>query len=180
MSNRRMYLKSVLTTFGLFLFIGGVWAQAKVQWLTWEEALNRSKVEKRKFFVDVYTDWCGWCKKMDVSTFQNPDIAEYINKHYYPIKFNAEQREDINLKDKVYKFVRNGKRGYHELAVEITYGRLSYPTIVVLDENAEVIQPIPGYKDPEMMGKIISYFAEDHFKKTPWNKYTKRASFNRN
>ena len=159
------------------MFIGITFAQSKVNWLTWEEAVELSKVEKRKFFVDVYTDWCGWCKKMDKATFQKPDIAKYLNENYYPIKFNAEQKGDISLNDKLYKFVKSGKNGYHELAVEITYGKLSYPTIVFLDENAKVIQPISGYKDAPMFKKIMSYFAEDHFKTTPWKKYVASKSY---
>jgi thioredoxin-related protein len=169
-------VKGVIFLLSMFLFVGISYAQTTVNWLTWEEALERSQIEKRKFFVDVYTDWCGWCKKMDKATFQKPEIAEYLNQNYYSIKFNAEQKGEINLNDKLYKFVKSGKNGYHELAVEITYGKLSYPTIVFLDENAKVIQPISGYKDAKMFKMIMSYFAEDHFKTTPWKKFAATRS----
>jgi uncharacterized protein YyaL (SSP411 family) len=66
-----------------------VTAQSAVKWLTWEDAVTLSKKEPRKFFVDVYTDWCGWCKKMDKMTFDNPAVATYLNANYYPINFNA-------------------------------------------------------------------------------------------
>jgi thioredoxin-related protein len=148
-----------------------VTAQSAVKWLTWEDAVTLSKKEPRKFFVDVYTDWCGWCKKMDKMTFDNPAVATYLNANYYPIKFNAEQRSEIKLKDKSYQYVGSGRSGYHELAKKITFGRLSYPTIVFLDENLEVIQPIPGYKEAQDFQVIMKYFAEDHHKTTPWNKY---------
>lgn len=148
-------------------------AQDKIDWLSWEEALEMAEHEKRKFVVDVYTDWCGWCKKMDAATFQNPKIVGYINDTYYPIKFNAEQKEEIRLKEKVYHFVRSGgRRGYHELAAKITYGKLSYPTIVFLDENLDIIQPIPGFKDARTFEMIIKYFGENHHKTTPWKQYT--------
>jgi uncharacterized protein YyaL (SSP411 family) len=146
--------------------------QDNVNWLTWEEAVELNKKEHRKVFVDVYTDWCGWCKKMDKATFQQPHIAEYLNENYYPVKFNAEQRTDITLNEKVYKFVRSGRSGYHELAAEITFGKLSYPTIVFMDENMKVIQPIMGYKDAGVFEMIMTYFAEDHYKTTPWKKFT--------
>lgn len=146
-------------------------AQSAVKWLSWDEAMSLSKNEPRKFFVDVYTDWCGWCKKMDKATFENPAVASYLNTHYYPIKFNAEQRTDITINDKTYQFVGNGMRGYHQLAAEITFGRLSYPTIVFLDENMKVIQPLPGFREVDEFKKMMIYFAEDHHKKTPWNKF---------
>ena len=158
---------------GLLLGISGALvAQSNVNWLTWEEAVELSKVEQKKFFVDVYTDWCGWCKKMDKTTFQKPHIADYLNENFYPIKFNAEQRTDIKLKEKVFKFVRSGRSGYHQLASEITFGKLSYPTIVFLDEGLNVIQPIPGYKDADSFEMIMTYFAEEHFKTTPWKKFS--------
>ena len=145
--------------------------KANINWLTWDEAGQKSQVEKRKFMVDLYTDWCGWCKKMDAATFEQEYISKYVNENYYPVKFNAEMKEDVIFKGKTYSFVPNGMRGYHQLAVEITKGRLGYPTVVFLDENMEVIQAISGYKGPEEFEKILSYFAQDYHKKMSWEKF---------
>lgn len=144
---------------------------AGINWLTWEEAGEMAAVEKRKFMVDLYTDWCGWCKKMDAATFQQGYISEYINENYYPVKFNAGMKEDILFKGKTYSYVPNGNRGYHQLAVEITRGRLEYPTVVFLDENMEVIQALSGFKGPDEFEKILSFFAQDYHKKMSWEKY---------
>ncbi len=145
-----------------------------IQWLTWEQALEKNKTQKRKFFVDVYTDWCGWCKRMDASTFSEKQIADFVNKNYYPVKFNAEMKEDISFNGKTFSFVKNGgMRGYHELAAEITKGRLSYPTLVFLDENLEVIQSLPGYRESLEFEQIVTYFAKNEHKKTPWESYQK-------
>ena len=147
---------------------------AKIEWHSWEEALSLSEKEPRKIFVDVYTDWCGWCKRMDKATFQQSHIADYMNEKFYAVKFNAESKEDIVFNGKTYKYVKNGARGYHELAAEIMRGRLSYPTIVFLDENLGVIQPIPGFKDPEQFELIMTYFGENEHMKTPWEVYQKQ------
>jgi len=145
--------------------------QEQVKWLTWEDAVAQSKIEKRKFFVDLYTDWCGWCKKMDKATFAQPEIAEYLNEKYYPIKFDAEQKEPINIDGTEYKYVRSGRKGFNQLAVEITMGKLSFPTIVFLDEELKVIQPIPGYRGPKEFQMIMEFFGEDHFKSVNWKTY---------
>ncbi len=146
-------------------------AIGQIQWLSWEEAQSRHQKEPRKILVDVYTQWCGWCKKMDKGTFEQVDITNYINTHYYAVKFDAETKSDIQFNNRVYKYIRAGHSGYHELAAEITFGKLSYPTIVFLDEELNVIQPIPGYKDAPALDKIMKYFAEDYYKTTPWKKY---------
>lgn len=144
-----------------------------VKWMTIEQALERSKTEKRKFFIDMYTDWCGWCKHMDSTTFVNAKVANYLNEHYYPVKFNAEQEKDIVFMDKTYKFKKNGTHGYHELAAFWLNNRLSFPTVVFLDENQQLIQPVPGYQDAAKMEAIINYFGSDSHKKTPWESYEK-------
>lgn len=162
----------ILTFFALSFLSTELDAQRKIQWRTWDEVQELNKKEQRKIFVDIYTSWCGWCKKMDKATFQQDHIAKYINENYYAVKFDAEYKEDINFNGKIYKYVKNGRKGYNELAAEITRGKLSYPTIVFLDEQQKVLQPIPGFQGPDMFEMIMTYFAEDHFKKTPWNRYT--------
>lgn len=144
-----------------------------VNWMTLEQALEKSKTEKRKIFVDMYTDWCGWCKHMDSTTFVDARVAKYLNEHFYPVKFNAEQEKDIVFKDKTYKFKKSGSRGYHELAALWLNNRLSFPTVVFLDEAQQLIQPVPGYQDALKMEAIINYFGSDSHKKTPWESYEK-------
>lgn len=153
-----------------------LYAQDHVKWITWEQLDQAVKLEKRKVLVDLYTEWCGWCKKMDKQTFQNPSIASYVNEHYYAIKFDAQYRGDIEHNGRVYKYVRNGKSSYNELAVELSKGKLSFPTIVVLDENLKVIQPIPGFQDAVSFEKIITYFAGNFHRTTPWAEYA--SSYN--
>lgn len=148
-------------------------AQNRIKWMSWEDALAANKLEPRKLVVDIYTEWCSWCKKMDAATFQKDHIAKYVNNNYYAVKFDAETREDITYNGKVYKYVSNGKRGYHELALSITQGKLSYPTVTFIDENLDVIQPIGGFQDPKNFEMIMTYFAGDHHKSTPWKAYSR-------
>ena len=148
-------------------------AQKKINWMTWEQMIEKQKVEKRKVVIDLYTDWCGWCKRMDKTTFVNPVIVDYVNKHYYAVKFNAEQKKELKYDGIVYKFVGSGRRGYHEFAAALTQNNLSYPTYVFLDEDINLLQVIPGYQDAKTFEYIINFFGEDHFKTTSWAKFEK-------
>ncbi len=144
---------------------------AEVEWMSFEEAIERSKTEKRKIFVDVYTDWCGWCKVMDKKTFSEPAIAMYLNEKYYAVKFDAEQTEDVEFRDHTFKFISQGKRGYHELAAALLQNKLSYPTVVFLDEEFNLIQPLPGYREPKEFHPILQFFGSDQYKSMKWDKF---------
>ena len=158
--------------FAILGLVAVVEAQSEgVKWMTFQEAVEAQKTEPRKLVVDIYTEWCEWCIKMDQSTFKNRYIADFLNKHFYPVKFDAEFREDIEYQGKIYRFVKNGQRGYHELAVELTRARLSYPTVVFLDEDMQVIQALRGFQSSLRFEQIMNYFANDYHKSMPWSKY---------
>ena len=146
-----------------------------IKWVSMEEAVVLSAKEPRKILVDVYTDWCGWCKKMDLATFQQTDIAKYVKEKYYAVRLNAEQTEVIHINGKEYKYLPgpNGRKGYHELAAELLNGKLSYPTIVFLDENFNMIQPLPGYRGPQELDPILHYFGSDSYKSIDWDSFLK-------
>ncbi len=173
-------IKISLVSF-LFCVLGiAIHAQEKVNWMDMDDALELAETENKKIFIDLYTDWCSWCKKMDMYTFQKPDIAAYLNQNFIPVKFNAEERTEIEYQNQAFKYVQYGRRGYHQLAAELSksLGKLSFPTIIFLDENQNVIQPIPGYQDPKSFEVIMHFIGEDHFKSRPFKAYS--ASFKGN
>lgn len=139
----------------------------KVQWLSWEEAAELNKTTPKKFFVDVYTDWCGWCKVMDKKTFTDPKVAAYLEEHFYSIKLDAESRDAIKHGGNLFEFVEiEGSRrgGIHMLAYTLLEGKMSYPTVVTLNENFERIAISPGYKEAQMMYNELKFAAEEHYK----------------
>lgn len=137
--------------------------KAEVNWMSIEEAEKMNKKEPRKIMVDVYTDWCGWCKKMDMETFGNPVIAEYLNKNYYAVKLNAEEKSEITFNGTSYKFVPQGSRGYHELAAGLLNGKMSFPSIAYLNEKLQLLGAIPGYQTPPGIEPLLNYIAENKF-----------------
>lgn len=141
----------------------------KIQWLSFDEAMRRHKQNPKKIFVDLYTDWCIWCLKMEKATFEHPVIAEYINENFYPVKLDAEMRQAILFKNNEYVFRPNeGRRGVHEMAIYLTRGRLNYPSVVFLDENISNPQPVPGYQNPVRMDKLLKFFGENYYKQVDW------------
>ncbi|UJH69303.1 thioredoxin family protein [Allomuricauda sp. SCSIO 65647] len=160
--------------FVLTLLFATTLSAQEIDWLTWEEAVALTKNEgnSKKVFIDVYTDWCGWCKKMDKDTFQHPEVAAYMQQNFHMVKMDAEGKEPIEYQGKTFKYVPSGKRGYHELAAALLQGRLSYPTVVFLDEDLNMLSPVPGYQKVQPFLQIARYFGEDIYKTQDWKTYS--------
>jgi thioredoxin-related protein len=137
--------------------------KAGIQWMTFEQALKASEKQKRKIFIDVYTDWCGWCKVMDAQTFSDKKITEYVNKKYYAVKLNAE-----SMKTFAYKGQQVSER---QLAQMLNVS--AYPTTVYMDENFELLSPVPGFLKVPELEKILKFYGEEAFKKQSWQDFDK-------
>lgn len=163
------------------ILLSAIWVIAKekqntattkgIQWLSVEEAEEKMKTQPKKVYVDLYTDWCGWCKTMDKNTFSHPKVIEYMNTNYYCIRFNAEQKKTITFQGKTYK--TSPKSRTHALADEWMNGQISYPTSVFFDEGFTNPQPIPGYLELNDMEMIARYIAENKHKTIPFDTYRK-------
>ncbi len=147
-------------------------AISQVKWYSFEEAVELNKKEPRKFMIDVYTDWCGWCKVMDKNTFNNETIAAYLNEKYYPIKLNAEQRDSIVYEDQVYKFVPSGNKGVHEFAYALLGGKMSYPSVVFLDEKLQGLTVEKGYVKAHRFDMVLKFIGGNHYKSKKWDTWT--------
>ncbi len=157
---------------------------AQIKWLSIEEAMRLQDSAPKTVMIDMYTDWCGWCKKMDAETFSNPELAAYINANFYPVKFNAETTDTImfpikskneqtgktTTEYKPFVNLQKGNRSSHMLAQMLLSGRMSYPSIVYIDFEGN-ITPIPGFMDVQNLEPILIYFAERINKYSAWDEY---------
>jgi len=168
-NNNKLFIFILISVF--FSFQVDAQPVPKIKWYTIQEAEALSKQNPKKIMIDVYTDWCGWCKKMDAETFSHPVIAEFINNNYYAVKLDAEGTADITFNGYTYKYIEQNGRGYHELAAGLLNGRLSYPSIAYLNEKLELLGAVPGYKGPADMESLLNYIAEEKFQTQSLDEY---------
>ncbi len=178
MKSKKIILSLAFVAFSLISF-----SQEKIEWLDItkaEKAMAKKANAEKKYFIDCYTDWCGWCKRMDKDTFSDTLIAKLMNHYFVASKFDAEQKEEVTINGKTYQnpnYDPNAKRKtVHQLAYYLLNNRLSYPSFSILDKEFNVITVVPGYYPPAEFEKIIVYIGEGYIKNMDFETFSKEYS----
>ena len=175
---KTLILSTIFFFFISFSFSQEAAVQPQINWLSWFEAIEQhqkdmiayndttipvnQRVPPKKMYIDFYTSWCGWCKKMDKTTFQDPAIISIMNKYYHPVKFNAEMSQPIDFNGHTFVNPNPGKtRSTHQFAASILEYQLSYPSYVVLDENLQRSVIYKGYLQVDDLLGIILFFGKN-------------------
>jgi thioredoxin-related protein len=140
-----------------FALNGAIQAQEQIQWMKFEEAVAANANNPKMILVDVYTDWCGWCKKMDKDTFTDPRVVAHLKKNFYAVKLNAE--------DTKRRFPFMGKT-FSEAEMAVAMRVNSYPNFVVIEPGLQNLAQLPGYREPADFLAGLNELIEKAFKKT--------------
>lgn len=162
----------------LFVSLGMVSQAQTINWVTFNEAIELQKKNPKPIFMDVYTDWCGPCKMLDKQTFQNADVAKFVNENYYAVKFNGEGKETITYQGHTFenpKYVegKSGRNAVHDFTKALKVN--AYPTMLFFDKEGNLVQPLKGFYKPKQIEIYLKVFAKDDYKSfdTPekWTAY---------
>ncbi len=146
-------MKKILLT--IFILTAGFCVNAQeIKWMSLDEAMAAQKADPKPIFMEVYTNWCGECKKMDKKTFRDPKLVAFISENYYAVKFNAEGNSEVNYKN--VKYSNPGfDAGKKEKQKNTTHGFIEflkikgYPSFVIFDSQMEIANMISGFKSAQ-------------------------------
>ncbi|MFH0892951.1 MAG: DUF255 domain-containing protein [Bacteroidota bacterium] len=174
-------MKKILFTSLLFFAFQIVFSQEtktteapKIKWHSMKEATQLCSKKPKKLFIDVYTDWCGWCKVLDSKTFTDPWIIKYVNANFYAVKFNAEGSDTLGFDGKSYANPYPGvKRSMHTLTFVLLKGQqqIGYPSMSFVDEKMKVIKSFAGFQKPYQLEPILKYIATNAYQKMEYDAY---------
>lgn len=180
MTNLRNLLLFVSILISLLPVKGQTTGGQKIEWLSFQEAVRRNATNPKKIFIDVYTDWCGWCKRMDATTFKDSSVVMTFNKYFHAVKLDAEGNDTIVFSG--YTFINpnpGGKSSTHQLASALLQGKMSYPSFVILDDSNRMLTTLPGFQPVERIIPVLNFFGENNYKKMSWEQYYKKINDNK-
>ncbi|MFC1561375.1 thioredoxin family protein [candidate division KSB1 bacterium] len=136
---------------------------SKINWVGFDDGLAKAGQEKKLILLDIYTDWCTWCKEMDNTVYTNNQVVDYINEHYVAVKLNAESDNRIHYMD------NNLTQRELSYAMQV----VSYPTTVFLKADGKPIIRLPGYVPPETFRDIIEFINMGDYNKMSFEEWQK-------
>jgi thioredoxin-related protein len=118
----------------------------EINWVGFNEGYTLAKKKKKIMLIDMYTDWCGWCKRMDRDAYGKSEIIDLVTKDFIAIKFNPELKGEYTFEGKSY----SGR----ELAGVISEYKLNgYPTTVFVHPKTSQKKIIVGYRNADLLHK---------------------------
>ena len=129
----------VRLTLLFLLFAPSAFAQGPA-WTDWNTAYANAVKEKKVILVDAYTDWCGWCKRMDKDTYANSDVIKELGDGFIAVKFNPEKAGSYTVDGQTY----NAQQLLGQLS---NNQRMGYPTtFFVLPDGKNTTIMVQGYQ----------------------------------
>jgi len=153
----KKYILAVCIIFALnsaaFSYAGTLPAKAapvEIKWMGMTEALAAAAKEKKFIVADFYTDWCGWCKKMDNTTYTDPAVIKLMNDHFIPVKLDAEGRRKV-----IYN-----KKEYRESEFAAYMNVRGFPSTLFFQENGDLYASVPGFIDASTFRNYLTFIGE--------------------
>jgi thioredoxin-related protein len=121
-------------------------------WRSWDSGLHEAATTGRPVLVDVYTGWCGWCKRMDRDVYARSDVQAYLARKFVTVKLDAESGEDARYQGQAYTS--------RTLAARL--GVTGYPTTMFLSAKGTHLRSVPGYSPPQDFLLLLRFVGDGH------------------
>lgn len=143
----------------------------KLKWLTPKEYFSKTEKHGKKALVYIGTDWCNSCKVMKRTAFTDDSSAALIKEKFDLVDFNPEYTDSVSYKGQLFSNSRQSQFPFHQLTLELTRRNFVLPSLVVLDEDMNIVDSVPFYINPNFMKDITRFYGSDIYKKKSWKEF---------
>jgi thioredoxin-related protein len=138
-----------------------IWAGPKIH--SMEEAQILAASDGKKILVDVYTVWCGYCRKMAAETYPNAAVKQKVDEYFHLVRLDAEGSKDITFNGEVMK----------ESELAAILGVASFPTTIFIQPDGEPLGMQPGFMEASMFGNLLGFVGSDAFRTRSFEDYVR-------
>jgi len=160
----------VAVAFGLVLnsqsTSGASGSESSLSWKTFDEGITLARQTNKKMLVDVYTDWCSWCKKMDSEVYTDKSVIDALNGSFVLVKLNAESEQRVYYEGKTLT----------ETQLASAVGVTGYPSTLFFDSSGKPITLLPGYVPAPKFLPILRYIGENHYQTVSFEDYLAKTA----
>ena len=94
MDRKLFWVVSIVFSLVALMSLSALATSKNIEWHNYQNGMERGKFENKKVFLHFYADWCMYCKKMQQSTFKDPDVIDALNQDFIPIRVNTDLDPD--------------------------------------------------------------------------------------
>jgi len=135
-------------------------------WREWDEGLKEAHDRKVPVLVDVYTDWCGWCKRMDRDVYAQPEVRDYLNRKFVTVRLNAEAGDAAHYQDE----------DYTARSLASHFGITGYPTTIFLRSSGDHLINAPGYIPADRFLSVLRYIGDGYMDRgVTWEQFKQQG-----
>lgn len=125
-------------------------AAQTVQWVGLEDGVKRAAATGKYVFVTVYTDWCGYCRKLNTVTLRAKPVLAELEKNYQSVRVNAESDKAV---------VWKGKKMTERQVAKGPWGVTGFPTMLFISPKGEIIGSYSAFAEPELLVNLLTYIS---------------------
>jgi len=144
---KKIYIIAILAVFLLSSDVLAV--SGGIKWMNHKEGIEQAEKQGKKVFIYFHAKWCGYCTKMNQSTFKNINIIKYLNDNFIPVIVDSDQEKKISAQ----------------------YGVRGLPVLWFLKNDSKAISNVPGYIDAKKLLVILKYINTESYKKMNYDDF---------
>ncbi len=132
------------------------------EWQPFEEAMGQAAETEQTVMVDIYAEWCNWCRRLEEEVYADTQVRNYLRENF------AVTRLDFDDSESEVTF-QNEPFAVPEMAYLL--GAQGVPTVAFLSHEGEYITHLPGFVERDDFLDVLRFVATEAYKDQTWEEF---------